>query len=306
MARPQGIVLTDRKMDFVPAEEYFVPGHTACPGCGAALAMRHMLKVLGPDTIVVIPACCWAIIAGAFPYTSLIVPGMNTAFACAAAVASGVKAALRKRRSPDTQVLAWAGDGGTYDIGLQALSGAVERNEDVIYVCYDNEGYMNTGIQRSGSTPYGAWTTTTPKQHPKDRPKKDLVDLISAHKLPYAATLNLGYLEDFYAKVRKAKSIKGTRFFHCLCPCPPGWKANSKDTIKLARLVADTGLMPLFEVERGVRYTYTVKPRGTPIREYLELQGRFSHFTQEDYDFFQQMVSDELARVTKRTKHPLE
>ena len=293
-------------MDFVPEFELFVPGHTACPGCGAALAMRHFLKVLGPDTVVVVPACCWAIIAGAFPYTSLIVPGTNTAFACAAAVASGIKAALRKRKSPDTHVLAWAGDGGTYDIGLQALSGAVERNEDIIYVCYDNEGYMNTGIQRSGSTPYGAWTTTTPAEHPKDRPKKDLVDLISAHKLPYAATLSLGYLEDFYAKVEKAKGIKGTRFFHVACPCPPGWKANSKDTIRLARLVADTGLMPLFEVERGVRYTYTVRPKGTPIREYLELQGRFAHFTEEDYRFFQKMVSDELSRVTERTKHPLE
>ncbi|HHN46367.1 MAG TPA: pyruvate synthase subunit beta [Planctomycetes bacterium] len=305
MAGPQEIAVTPHRLDWVPQDEWFVPGHTACPGCGAALAMRHMLKILGPDTVVVIPACCWAIIAGAFPYTSLIVPGLNTAFACSAAVASGIKAALRRRRK-NAHVLVWAGDGGTYDIGIQALSGAIDRNEDIIYVCYDNEGYMNTGIQRSGSTPYGAWTTTTPTEHPKDRPKKDFVDLIAAHKPPYVATLNLGYLEDFYAKVNRAKTISGTRFLHLIAPCPPGWKSASKDTVRLARLVADTGLMPLFEVEKGTRYKYTVKPKGTRIREYIKLQGRFSHFTEEDIQFFQNMVDAELARVTARVEHPLE
>ena len=305
MARPQGIAITHDRLDWVPQEEWFVPGHTACPGCGAALAMRHMLKILGPETIVVIPACCWAIIAGAFPYTSLLVPGTNTAFACSAAVASGIKAVLRRRKK-DAQVLVWAGDGGTYDIGIQALSGAIDRNEDIIYVCYDNEGYMNTGIQRSGSTPYGAWTTTTPTEHPKDRPKKDFVDLIAAHKPPYVATLNIGYLEDFYAKVNKAKNIRGTRFFHVISPCPPGWKSSSKDTLKLARLVADTGLMPVFEVEKGTRYKYTVTPKGTPVREYLKLQGRFAHFTEDDYKMFQDMVDAELKRVTSRVEHPLE
>ena len=300
MAGRQGIGYS-----FVPKRELLHAGHSACPGCGAAIAMRHFLKVLGPETVVVIPASCWAIIAGAFPRTSLAVPGVNTAFACAAAVASGIKAAFR-RRGKDAHVLAWAGDGGTYDIGLQALSGAIERNEDIIFVCYDNEGYMNTGVQRSGSTPMGAWTTTTPRDKPKDRPKKDLVDLVCAHKIPYAATLNIAYLEDFYRKVEKAARIEGTRFFHVICPCPPGWKFDSRHTVRLARLVADCGIMPLLEIEGGVRYRFTVEPKGTPVKEYLRLQGRFSHLTDEDVRRFQEMVDAELARLKERVLHPLE
>ena len=158
----------------IPEQELMYSGHLACPGCGASLSMRYALKALGPKTMVIIPACCWSIIAGPFPYSALGVPIYHTAFETAAAVASGLKAALDQKGKSDVTVMAWAGDGGTFDIGFQALSGAAERNDDFIYVCYDNEAYMNTGIQRSSSTPYGAWTTTTPEKHLKERPKKIL------------------------------------------------------------------------------------------------------------------------------------
>jgi pyruvate/2-oxoacid:ferredoxin oxidoreductase beta subunit len=209
--------------DRVPKEELLDSGHLACPGCGAALAMRMVLKGLGDKTIVTLPACCWSIIAGPYPQSSLKVPLFHTAFETGASAASGIKAALLARGDTETTVLAWAGDGGTFDIGLQALSGAAERNEDIIYVCYDNEAYMNTGIQRSSATPFGAWTTTTPGESWKLDPKKDMLAILAAHRVPYAATATVAYPDDLLAKVRKAKAIKGTRFLHVLAPCPPGW-----------------------------------------------------------------------------------
>jgi len=210
---------------------------------------------------------------------ALRVPTLHTAFETGGSVASGVKAALEMRGRPHTTVLTWAGDGGTFDIGFQSLSGAVERNEDFIYICYDNEAYMNTGIQRSSATPWGAWTTTTPSGAPKDTPKKDMVAIMAAHRIPYAATASIGYPEDLVSKMQKAATIRGSKFIHILAPCPSGWKSEPAETIKIARLAVQSRVFPLYEVERGEQYAITARPRQVPVIEYLRRQGRFNHLT---------------------------
>ncbi|MBL7071754.1 MAG: pyruvate synthase subunit beta, partial [Candidatus Omnitrophica bacterium] len=230
----------------IPDIELMSPGHVACQGCGGALAYRYALKALGKNTIVTIPACCWSVIDGPFPHSSTRVPLFHTAFETAASVASGIKAALEIKGIDDVSVLAWAGDGGTMDIGIQALSGAVERGEDIIYVCYDNEAYMNTGIQRSSSTPHGAWTTTTPAKNYKTGPKKNMVDIMVAHRIPYTATANTAFPEDFISKLQKARSIKGPKFIQILSPCPVGWKFPSHLAIKMAKLAFETCVYPLY------------------------------------------------------------
>lgn len=287
----------------IPDEELLLSGHLACPGCGGALAMRHALKALGKETILVIPACCWSIIAGAFPYSSVEVPLFHTAFETAGSVASGVKAALEILGDTKTQVVAWAGDGGTFDIGFQALSGAVERNEDFIYVCYDNEAYMNTGIQRSSATPWGAWTTTTPVRHSKERPKKDIVAIMAAHRIPYTATATVAYPEDLIRKVKKAKEIRGAKFIHILSPCPPGWKSEPAHSIKLSRLAVQTKVFPLYEVEHGKEWRITVWPkRFVSVREYLKLQGRFAHLTEENIQTIQDNVDRAWEELVEKAE----
>jgi len=284
----------------LPLEEYMNPGHLACQGCGATLAMRYVLKALGQKTVLCIPACCWSVIDGPFPYSSLDVPIFHCAFETAAASASGVKAGLEMVGDKETTVVAWAGDGGTFDIGLQALSGAAERNDNIIYVCYDNEAYMNTGIQRSSATPYGAWTTTTPVKHFKDQPKKDIVAIMAAHCIPYVATASVAYPEDLYRKMKKAKDIKGTRFFHIFAPCPSGWKSRPEDTIKLARLAVQTCYFPLYEIEWGEKYTLNIKPKEKkPVVEYLRLQGRFSHLTEKEINLIQAEVDRKWERLLR-------
>ena len=267
--------------DRVPDHELLDSGHLACPGCGAPLAMRLVLKELGENTIVVLPACCWSIIAGPYPQSSLHVPLYHTAFATGAAVASGVRAALVARGDTDTNVMVWAGDGGTFDIGLQALSGAAERNEDFIYVCYDNEAYMNTGIQRSSATPWGAWTTTTPAIQPQSTRKKDILAIMAAHRIPYAATASISHPTDLLAKVRRAQAMRGTRFLHVLSPCPPGWKYSDERTIELGRMAVRNRVFPLLEVENGVDWRFTADHPGDPIDEYVRAQGRFRHMDDE-------------------------
>ena len=281
----------------LPNQELMFSGHLACPGCGAALAMRYALKALGKQTIAVIPACCWTIIAGAFPYSALKVPVFHTAFETAASTAAGIRAGLEVLGQEGVAVLAWAGDGGTFDIGLQALSGAAERNDDIIYVCYDNEAYMNTGIQRSSATPWGSWTTTTPTKHPKDQPKKDMMAIMAAHRVPYAATASPAYPEDLVRKMKKAKSVRGTKFIHILSPCPPGWKHSSGLSIKLARLAVQTKVFPLYEVEGGIRWTINLLPEGLPVEEYLKLQGRFRHLKPKDLRLIQETVDAEWERL---------
>jgi pyruvate/2-oxoacid:ferredoxin oxidoreductase beta subunit len=291
-------VLGNRPNIRLPEEELLIPGHVACPGCGASLSMRYALKALGKKTIAVIPACCWSIIAGPFPYSSLEIPIYHTAFETTGAMASGVRAALKIQGKDDITVMGWAGDGGTFDIGIQALSGAVERNEDFIYVCYDNEAYMNTGIQRSSATPWQAWTTTTPTAHPKDEPKKDIIAIMAAHRIPYTATATIAYPEDMIRKFIKAQSIRGAKFIHLLSPCPPGWRSEAADTIRLTRMAVQSKLFPLYEIENGRKYTVTVWPdKEIPVGDYLRLQGRFRHLTEEQIQWIQDEVDGNWQRL---------
>jgi len=282
--------------------EYVYSGHVACPGCGAAIAMRFVLKALEEKTVMVIPACCWSIIAGSYPQFALQIPAIHTAFETGGAVASGVRAALDVKGDTETTVITWAGDGGTFDIGFQALSGAVERNEDFLYVCYDNEAYMNTGVQRSSSTPYGAWTTTTPSREWKKMRKKNIVEALVAHRIPYAATASIAYPEDLIAKVKKARAIKGSRFIHIFASCPTGWRMPSEMSIKIARMAVQTNIFPLYEVEKGVRYTINLNPRGYLVKEYFHLQGRFKHLTEGDLDTIQQMVNEDWELLQRRAR----
>ncbi len=287
----------------LPVEELMTSGNLACQGCGATLAMRYVLKALGQKTALCIPACCWSVIDGPYPHSTLDVPIFHCAFETAAASASGLKAGLEMVGDTETTVVAWAGDGGTFDIGIQALSGAAERNDDIIYVCYDNEAYMNTGIQRSSATPYGAWTTTTPVKHFKDRPKKDIDAIMAAHRIPYQATGNTSYPEDLFRKMKKAKEIKGTRFFHIYAPCPTGWKSRPEDTIKFGRMVVQNCIFPLYEVEDGEKYTVNIKPREKkPINDYIRLQGRFHHLKDEDIQRMQGEVDRNWDRLLKRAE----
>jgi pyruvate/2-oxoacid:ferredoxin oxidoreductase beta subunit len=200
---------------------------------------------------------------------------MHTPFASAAASASGVRAALDRQGRMATTVCAWAGDGGTFDIGLQALSAAAERNENILYVCYDNEAYMNTGVQRSSATPAGAWTTTTPAGQPKEQPKKDLLAILAAHNIPYAATATVAYPDDLIAKFTRAKQVHGMRFIHVLAPCPPGWKIPSERSVEYARLAVATRVFPLVEIENGTDWNVTIDPPRRPLEAYVTGQGRF-------------------------------
>ena len=283
----------------IPEQELLYSGNAACQGCAALLGMRYCLKALGEKTIVVVPASCWTILSGAFPTTAFKIPMFHTAFETAASCACGVKAALRMQGKDDITVLAWAGDGGTLDIGIQALSGAAERNDDFIYICYDNEGYMNTGIQRSSSTPYGAATTTTPANMFKDTPKKDISEIMVAHNIPYVATASIAYPEDFIKKVQTAKSIKGLKFIHLFAPCPPGWKYSSEKTIHLGRLAVSTGVFVLYEYRDG-KYTVKRIENKRPVEEYLAPQGRFKHLTKDEIKYIQDGVDRRLAILLKK------
>ena len=277
-------------------------GHVACPGCGAAIAMRFALKALGAKTMVVIPACCWGVIAGPYPQTSLKVPILHTAFATAGATASGLRAALDMKGDTETTVVAWAGDGGTFDIGIQALSGAVERNEDFIYVCYDNEAYMNTGVQRSSATPFGSRTTTTPGKGWKRSRKTDLTEILAAHRIPYAATASIAFPEDMIKKFEFAKQLKGgTRFLHVFASCPTGWRIPTEISVKIARLAVQTNVFPLYEIKNGI--DYTLNYRGNrPVTDYLKVQGRFKHLTDDDFKQIQDMVDEDWELLQNKIK----
>lgn len=279
----------------LPESEYVFPGTRACPGCALSLAYRHILKAFEGQVIVTVPASCLTVLHGMYPITPVKVPCVNTPFASTAASATGLVAALRATGKTGLAVLAIAGDGGTHDIGIQSLSGAAERNEDFIYICYDNEGYMNTGNQRSGSTPLGALTGTTPVLGKKQRPK-DITAIMEAHGIPYVATANASFPLDLYQKVKKARSITGTRFIHVFTPCPPGWQFPQSHTIKIGRLAVETGISVLYEIENGTfRFTEASKSiaqRGTlkPVTEYLFAQGRFKKITRSQISQLQSWV----------------
>lgn len=284
-------------------QTYMTPGNMSCPGCGGGIAMNLALKALGEKTMVVIPACCWAIIAGPYPQTGLKIPILHTAFASAAVTAGGVRAGLDMKGDTETTVLAWAGDGGTFDIGIQSLSGSAERNEDIIFVCYDNEAYMNTGVQRSSSTPYGTKTTTTPGQGWKKTRKKNIMEIMAAHRIPYAATANIAYPDDLVDKFMKARDIKGgTRFIHVYATCPTGWGIPSDYCVKIARLATRTNIFPLYEVENGIDYTLNSKG-SLPAEDYLKIQGRFKHLADKDFQQIQEDVDRDFELLLKKMGH---
>jgi pyruvate ferredoxin oxidoreductase beta subunit/2-oxoisovalerate ferredoxin oxidoreductase beta subunit len=286
----------------VTDRDYFKPGHLGCPGCGAAIAIKFALKALGEKIIMVIPASCASIIVGPYPQSALNIPILHTAFATAGAAASGVRAALDMKGDTETTVLSWAGDGGTFDIGFQSLSGAVERNEDCIFVCYDNEAYMNTGVQRSSSTPYGMRTTTTPGQDWKKTRKKNIMETMAAHRIPYAATASIAFPEDMIAKFQKAKAKKGgARFIHIFASCATGWGAPSEMSVKIARLAVQTNIFPLYEIENGTRYTLNYKG-DRPVEDYLQTQGRFKHLSKADIAQIQKMITEDWATVCHKTE----
>jgi len=261
------------------SKNLFNPGHTACAGCGQSLAARLVIEASGPNTIVVNNTGCLEVFSTKYPESAWGVPWIHSLFENAAAVASGVEAALKYEGKKDgINVIAQAGDGGTADIGLQALSGMLERGHDILYVCYDNEAYMNTGIQRSGLTPYDTNTTTSPignKSTGNIRPKKPMPEIALAHGIPYVATCSAGLAQDLQRKVKKAHSIKGPKYIQIHVPCPLGWRYESAFTTEVGKLAVETGLYPLFEYENGVLNSRKITPK--PVEEYLKAQGRYKH-----------------------------
>jgi pyruvate/2-oxoacid:ferredoxin oxidoreductase beta subunit len=289
-------------------KEYLLPGSRTCTGCALSLAYRHILKALEGQVIVTVPASCLTVLHGMYPVTSVTVPCVNTPFASTAASATGLVAGLKALGREGVTVLAMAGDGGTHDIGIQALSAAAERGADFLYICYDNEGYMNTGNQRSGSTPLGAISGTTPILG-KQQNQKDIAAIMEAHGIPYVATANASYPLDLYEKVRKAKKIRGTRFIHVFTPCSPGWGFHFSDTIKIGKLAVETGWVILYEVEDGIfRLTAaseSIAKRGNlkPLREYLMEQGRFKNITEEQINKLQAWVNTRWKRCLDRAEN---
>jgi len=291
--------------DVVSEEPLLLPGHGACAGCGPAINLRHVLGALTaakPESkiVLVIPASCWTIIAGVWPVCAFDVTVHLTPFASAAAEASGIKAALRLRGLDDTIVVVWGGDGSTADIGLAGVSAAAERNEDIVYVLNDNEAYMNTGVQKSGATPEGAWTTTTPVRAPKAGRKKDMARIMAAHGVPYVATLALGsvpMLRDFRAKVARAADVRGFRFLHVLGGCPPGWRYPTGQSVEVTRLAVESRYFPLVECDHGT-WRVTFQPKHpVPVRDFLRTQGRFAHLTQDGIDGIQAHVDERWAEL---------
>jgi 2-oxoisovalerate ferredoxin oxidoreductase beta subunit len=292
----------------LPEKEYLYRGHAACPGCGAPLALRYTMKALGDRVIMNVPAGCTPVIGGLWPNSAFKFNVVDHVFESTGAVSSGIRAALDAKGIKDVTVLGWAGDGGTVDIGLQALSGAVDRGTDFIYLMMDNEAYMNTGIQCSGATPIGAWTTTTPigkKCEVNLQRKKQIMDMMVANGIVYGATVNVAYPEDFVKRVKKANEFEGPKFIHALSPCPPGWKIDTSLSVEVARRATETNMFPLYEVERGVyRITKTIKER-KPVSDYLKIQGRFKRISDEMLEQIQTLVDrdyEELMRKVKKSK----
>jgi len=283
-----------------PEIELFAKGHRACAGCGCALTMRYALKAAGSNTIVCHNTGCMEVVSTPYPETAWKVPWIHVAFENAVAVASGVDAALKKLKK-NVNVLVIGGDGSTFDIGFQALSGAIERGHNFCYICYDNNAYMNTGIQRSGATPKYANTTTTPAGkviHGKMQYKKPLPLIIAAHG-SYVATANIAYPLDFYNKVRKALALKGPSYIQVFSPCVVGWKYPPQQSIDICKLAFQTKVTPLYEISDGM-LTFTSKPSQIkPVHEYLRTQGRFKHLTQEEIKDIQKHVDANYEKLLK-------
>ena len=293
----------------VAKAENFAPGHRACVGCGEALAVRQACKALGQNVIIVNATGCMEVVATPFPYTSWRLPWIHTLFENAAAVASGAEAGLKtmvkkgKRPAKEIHVVVIAGDGGTSDIGLQALSGALERGHDFLYICFDNEAYMNTGIQRSSATPFGASTTTAPAGKVSIGQvtwKKNMPAIAAAHDIPYVATACPSYPFDLMAKVKKGVSIPGPAYIHILSVCPTGWRCPPDLTIRIGRFAVETGIFPLYEIENG-KYKLSIDvPELRPVQDYLKLQGRFRHLSEGTIQEIQNRVNQEYAKLKEK------
>ena len=296
------------KLMEIPDEEFIYPGTRACAGCSMALIYRIALKALGPKTIITVPASCLTVLHGMQGFCTTKVSVLHTPFATTGASASGIVASLEdKGLADDINVVAFAGDGGTVDIGIQSLSGAVERGTNFIYVCYDNEAYMNTGVQRSGSTPFGAYSTTTPNG--KKGYKKNMPKILEAHGIPYVATAISSYPLDLYEKFKNAMKINGPKYIHILAPCPPGWGYNPKDSIEIGRLAVQTGFWPLYEVIEGKfilskdsqRFLDPTKRK--PISEYFNIQKRFKNISDEDIENHQNYIKEQWKQIKKRIEN---
>jgi pyruvate ferredoxin oxidoreductase beta subunit len=290
----------------LPVEECYIPGSAACPGCPATMALRIVYKAFGKNTIMVVPACCTAVIESLHPHTSFGIPTMNIAFEAAAAGASGVEAGLRKLGKTDITVVAWAGDGGTYDIGIQALSGALERQTNFIYICYNNEIYSNTGIQRSGATPYGAWTTTTVGG--KTEFRKEMGEIVMAHHIPYAAQTCIAYPEDMFKKLTKAKNIQGPKYIEIMAPCPPGWRFPMEKTVEMGTMAVETGAWALYEFENE-KVTFNGRSKlilegkveRKSAEDWIKYQGRFRHLFKPKKDIKRiKAIEDHIDQIWER------
>lgn len=284
----------------IDEREYLASGHRACAGCGATIAVRLALKALGPNTVAVSATGCLEVVTSPYPETSWNIPWVHVAFENASAVASGVEEALKAQGKEDTNIVVFGGDGGTTDIGLQSLSGAMERQQNIIYICYDNEAYMNTGIQRSSSTPFGASTTTSPagkKSFGEDKPKKNMAMIMAAHGIPYVATACVSHPYDLMNKVKKAAETKGPAYIHVLQPCATGWGYAPNKTIELGKLAVDTYSWILYEIENG-ELNITVKPdKKLPVIDYLKVQKRFKHLDEAHVKMIQELVDQQAKEL---------
>ena len=293
----------------ITKKEIFAPGHRACIGCAEALAVRLACKALGKNVIIANATGCMEIVSSQLPYTSWHVPWVHTLFENTAAVASGIEAGLKamvrkgRRTEQDVKVVAMAGDGGTSDIGLQALSGALERGHDFLYICFDNEAYMNTGIQRSSSTPYGASTTTSPAGKVSIGQftwKKNMPAIVAAHDVPYVATACPSYPFDLMDKVGKGLDTAGPAYVHILSVCPTGWRCPPDLSVRIGRLAVETGIFPLYEVENGQYKLSFDFPKLRPVTDYLKLQGRFGHLSPDDINKIQTRVTEEYEKLREK------
>jgi pyruvate ferredoxin oxidoreductase beta subunit len=296
----------------LPQVEPFAAGHRSCVGCGEVLALRLATKAIGLNLIVASATGCMEIVSSPYPQSAWEVPWIHVAFENAAAVASGIESGLkalrRKGKLPDrkTVIMAVAGDGGTADIGLQALSGALERGHDFVYICTDNEAYMNTGIQRSSSTPFGAATTTSPagkRSIGQVTWKKDLPAIAAAHHIPYVATACPTYYLDLMNKVKRAAETPGPAYVHIYSPCPTGWRYPGELSIEVGRLAVQTGVFPLYEVINGNWKLTMDFAKRKPVSEYLKMQGRFKHLTKETIEEIQRRVDENLLRLKMLQKY---
>ncbi|MEW5948489.1 MAG: pyruvate synthase subunit PorB [Thermodesulfobacteriota bacterium] len=292
----------------LPLADPLASGHRACQGCGEVLALKLAMKAIGMNSIVVSATGCMEIITSTFPQTAWNVPWLHVAFENASAVASGTEAALkvlmRKGKIPQKHidVVAIGGDGATADIGLQSLSGAMERGHDFVYICLDNEAYMNTGVQRSSSTPYGAMTTTSPpgkKSFGQATKKKNVPAIAVAHNIPYVATASPAYFLDLMNKAKKAALVKGPAYLHIYSSCPTGWRHGGDLAIEISKLAVETNVFPLYEVIEGKYIINRKITKPKPVAEYLKKQGRFRHLTDDIIAQIQSQVDEEYDKLLR-------